>query len=456
MKSLNLKTKILLLVLIPLVLVSIALTMLAIYQADVLGKKNLTTFSDKIYELRRNELKNYTEMARSSVEHIYNNSNKDSFEAKEQAKTILRNLAYGSDGYIFVYDYDGTNLVLQPKPQVEGRNLWDITDKNGVYLIKELIKDAQQGGGYTEYVWDKPSKGRAVDKISYSLGMNDWQWMLGTGLYVDDLEDAIDGVQTEVNSNLTRTWQLIAGLALVCTLTVGFIGTRFTMSQGQLADEQLQSLSVKVVASQEEERARVARELQQALNKKLLDARSQLEKVYRSQIITDPQLQSRLAIAAKDLSHSIKEVSRISGDLRPTILDQQGIDAAIAALAESESIQDKGIKVEYRHTGLKTRLRLEIETNVYRIVQEALKNIVNHSSAGKVAIRLSQQKEHVSISIKDDGKGFNVKDVTGKGNKAGLGLIDMRIRAESLGGTFNIFSVKGDGMLIKVDIPVPQ
>lgn len=454
MKTLSFKAKILLLVLIPLVLVSVALTILAIYQADVLGKSNVTTFSEKIYELRRNELKNYTEMARSSVKHIYEGPNKDSAASQEQAKTILRNLAYGSDGYIFVYDYDGTNLVLQPKPHIEGRNLWDIKDKNGVYLIKELVKDAQQGGGYTEYVWDKPSKGREVDKISYSLGLEQWQWMMGTGLYVDDLEDAINGVQNEVSNSLTRTWQLIAGLALVCTIVVGLIGTRFTMSQGKLADEQLQTLSVKVVASQEQERARVARELQQALNKKLLHARSQLEEMYRSKMITDPQLQGNLAMAAKDLNHSIKEIYRISGDLRPTLLDEHGIDAAIAALAESESMQDKGIKVEYRHNGLKTRLRLEIETNIYRIVQEALKNIVNHSGAHSVAIRLSQQKKHVSVSIQDDGQGFNIKEVTGKGNKAGLGLIDMRIRAESLGGTFNIFAFKDEGILIKIDIPL--
>ncbi len=454
MKTLSFKAKILLLVLIPLVLVSIALTILAIYQADVLGKNNLSTFSDKIYVLRRNELKNYTELARTSIKHIYDNPNNSPAEAQEQAKTILRNLAYGSDGYIFVYDYDGTNLVLPTKPHIEGRNLWDIKDKNGVFLIKELVKDAQLGGGYTEYVWDKPSKGREVDKISYALGLEDWQWMFGTGLYVDDLEDAIAGVQTEVSDNLTRTWQLIAALALACTIIVGLIGTRFTMSQGKLADQQLQTLSVKVVASQEQERARVARELQQALNKKLLHARSQLEEMYRTKMIKDPQLQSHLAMAAKDLNHSIKEIYRISGDLRPTLLDEHGIDAAIAALAESESMQEKDIKVEYRHNGLKTRLRLEVETNIYRIVQEALKNIVNHSQARNVSIRLSQQKKHVSVSIQDDGKGFNIKEVTGKGNKAGLGLIDMRIRAESLGGTFNIFAFKGEGILIKIDIPV--
>jgi two-component system NarL family sensor kinase len=453
MKNLNFKTKILLLVLTPLILVSIALTILAIYQANALGEQNIQSFSQKIYDLRRNELKNYTEMALSSVKHIYNSKDKNSPQAQEQAKNILRDLAYGSDGYIFVYDYDGTNLVLPTKPQIEGKNLWDIKDKNGVFLIKELVANAKIGGGYTNYVWDKPSKGRDIDKISYAMGLDDWSWMLGTGLYVDDLNDAIAGVQDEVNNNLSRTWQFIAGLALSCTIIVGLIGTRFTLSQGKLADEQLQKLSIKVVAGQDDERARVARELQQTLNHKLQHARSQLKDMYQSNIITDPGLLKNLTLAAKDLNHSIKEIYRISGDLRPQLLDEQGIDAAIEGLIHSEELKATDISVEYRHNGLKTRLRLEIETNVYRIIQEALKNVINHSHAENVAIRLSQQSHHISVSIKDDGIGFNIKEMTGKGNKAGLGLIDMRIRAESLGGTFNIFTFKEGGTMLKIDIP---
>jgi two-component system NarL family sensor kinase len=366
---------------------------------------------------------------------------------------MLRNLAYGSDGYIFVYDYDGTNLVLPTKPQIEGKNLWDIKDKNGVFLIKELVANAKKGGGYTSYVWDKPSKGRDIDKISYATGLDDWNWMLGTGLYVDDLDDAIAGVQNEVNNNLSKTWKFIAGLAFGCTIIVGLIGTRFTLTQGKLADEQLQNLSIKVVAGQDDERARVARELQQTLNHKLHHARSQLKEIYESNIITDAGLTQNLVLAAQDLNHSIKEIYRISGDLRPQLLDEQGIDAAIEDLINSTELQDKGIIVEYRHNGLKTRLRLEIETNVYRIIQESLKNVIGHSEANNVAIRLSQQKNHISVSIRDDGKGFNIKEMTGKGNKAGLGLIDMRIRAESLGGTFGIFTFKKGGTMLKIDIP---
>lgn len=277
--------------------------------------------------------------------------------------------------------------------------------------------------------------------------------MVGTGLYVDDLDDAISGVQSEVDSNINRTWQLIAGLALSCTIIVGFIGARFTASQGQLADEQLQTLSVEVVAGQEEERSRVARELQKAINQKLVHARAKLEKISHSDAVKDPEVRAEFILAAKALNISIKEVYRISGDLRPDILDKMGLDAAVDALAV-KTAKETTIDISYRHTGIKERMQLEVETVLYRIIQEAFKNIVNHANANIVSLRISQRRHYVSIAIQDNGRGFNTKEMTGKGNKAGLGLIDMRIRAESLGGSFTIFSSEGSGTIIKVDVPV--
>lgn len=453
MKTLSFKAKILLLVLVPLVLLSIALTALAIFQVNDLGERNLQVFSEKIYSLRKGELKNYTEMALSSVEHIYASEHRDTEEAQEAAKTILRNLSYGADGYIFVYDYEGTNVVLPTKPHIEGRNLWDVQDKNGVFLIRELVDQAQQGGGYTDYVWDKPSKGHEVDKISYSLGLGDWQWMVGTGLYVDDLEEAVSLIQTEVDDNISKTWQLIAGLALSCTLAVGLIGARFTVSQGRLADKQLQSLSLRVVAGQEEERSRVARQLQQAINQNLVAARARLEQLAQGAKEGESESSADYAFLDKAISNSIQEVYRISGELRPAILDELGLDAAIEALVKQIG-EEKNLEIRYRHSGAEQRIRHEIESALYRIVQEALNNILDHADARSVSIRISQRKNGLSLSIQDNGQGFDIRAMEQQGGKAGLGLVDMRMWAESLGGTFTVFSSEGSGTILKVDMPV--
>ncbi len=454
MKNLSFKAKILLLVLIPLVLVSTALTALAIFQAKELGDNNLKTFAEKIYDLRRNELKNYTEMALTSVKHIYNNeTEKRSPEAQESAKTILRNLAYGSDGYIFVYDYDGTNVVLPTKPEIEGKNLWNIQDKNGVRLIQELVNDAQRGGGYTDYVWDKPSKGEDVDKISYSLGLNDWRWMVGTGLYVDDLDDAIAGVQSEVDSNISKTWKLVASLALACTIIVGFIGARLTISEGKLADEQLQLLSHKAVEGQEEERMRVARDLQKGINQSLYASRLKLKEMAKITPIENDEARRNFVGAINILDKTIKEVNRISGELRPEMLDSMGLYSAVEALATQIS-QESNIAVTFKKSNTGSKLPNEFETAVYRIIQEALKNIVNHSHASTANIRIRQTDTHLNVTIQDNGSGFNTKKILDSTGKAGVGFVDIRVRAESLGGHFSIFSSEEIGTVLKVDIPL--
>ena len=124
MKQLHFKTKILILVIAPLIIVSVLLTLLSINQANKLGDKNIESFSKMIFDLRRGELKNYTELAMSAVKHIHQNENLSEIDAQERAKDVFRDMAFGEDGYFFVYDYNGVNLAHPKKPQLEGKNLW--------------------------------------------------------------------------------------------------------------------------------------------------------------------------------------------------------------------------------------------------------------------------------------------------------------------------------------------
>ncbi len=454
MQSLTFKTKILLLVIVPLILVSIALTLLSIYQAKELGSKNVTSFSEMIFNLRRGELKNYTELAITSVKHIYENASPNDVEAQERAKEIFRNLEFGEDGYFFVYDYNGVNVAHPKKPQLEGKNLWGIQDSNGVYLIRSLIEQAKKPqGGVTDYIWDKPSKGREVGKIGYSMGLDEWQWMIGTGLYIDDLEEAVAGIEAEVSDNIQGTLKLIAGLALGCTILVGLIGARFTMSEGKLADEKLQLLSRKAVEGQEEERGRVARDLQEGINKALHATRSKLKDVAKSGSLADGAARKDFLQAVSILDHTIKEVYRISGELRPEVLDNLGLYPAVDALVEKMS-QESNVKFSFKKVDTGTRLKTELESAIYRIIQEAMKNIVLHSEAQTASIRLRQTDNIINLTIQDNGVGFDTKKILGKGGKGGVGIVDMRVRAESLGGTFHVFASEEIGTVIKVNIPV--
>ncbi len=454
MTSLSFKTKILLLVIVPLILVSVALTSLSIYQAEKLGGRNIESFSNMIFDLRRGELKNYTELALSAVKHIYDYSGLNDTEAQEAAKEIFRNLEFGEDGYFFVYDYTGKNLAHPKKPGLEGKNLWSLQDSNGVYLIRSLVEQARiKEGGYTDYIWDKPSKKREVAKIGYSMGLENWDWMVGTGLYVDDLEDAVAVIESEVSDNIQNTLKLIAGLALTFTVFVGLIGARFTMSEGKLADEKLKQLSHKAVKGQEEERSRVALNLQKEINHALKVARTKLEKVHEVQPIEDVAAKNEFDSAVGILDKTIDAVYRISGELRPELLDKMGLHAALEELAKKVT-REKNIHVTYKRVGEDKKLPADVETGLYRIIQAALDNIVTYSKSPTANIKAHQTHNTLSISIQDVGVGFDAKKVLDQGRVSGLGLVDMRVRAESLGGKFAVFSSHNTGTIIKVDIPV--
>jgi methyl-accepting chemotaxis protein len=110
----------------------------------------------------------------------------DERAAQEHAKKFLRDLRYNAKGdYVFVYSGGGTNLVLGPKPELEGQNLSDLRDPNGVEIVTELIDVARNGGGFVDYHWER--EGEVVPKTSYAEFDPEWQWMIGTGVYVDDV-----------------------------------------------------------------------------------------------------------------------------------------------------------------------------------------------------------------------------------------------------------------------------
>jgi two-component system, NarL family, sensor kinase len=432
-----------------LVSVSISLTALSIYQAKKLGSQNVSNFSEMIYNLRRNELKNSTELALTAVQHIDTKADSEKVQNQENAKTILRNLSFGDDGYFFVYDYDGVNVAHPKKPQLEGKNLWDLKDSNGVYLIRSLVNNAKKTiGGYTEYVWDKPSKGREVDKIGFSMGLNDWQWMIGTGLYNDDLEDAVSKIEAEVSENIYSTLILVTGFALAFTVIVGLIGARYTMSEGKLADDKLKQLSRRVVQGQEEERARVSLNLQKEINQELTIALGQLKKAAMGENLKDPETYNHFSNAVKIIKKTVADVYRISGELRPEILDKEGLYAAIEQLSGNMK-QKTGIDISFKHVDItERRLTPEIEIAVYRIVQASLDNMAKYSQASQSTVRIRRTADSLSLSIQDNGVGLNPNDAKG------LGIIDMRVRAEALGGTFHLFSSPNKMTTIKVEIPL--
>ncbi|WP_245601024.1 methyl-accepting chemotaxis protein [Marinobacterium jannaschii] len=221
----SLKTKILLLTVIPLLVATAIIMMVTRLQLQQLGENEIAQIRQDMMQDKQETLKNFMDMAVSAVAPIYDDAASDDMQARETVLNTLRNLSYGEkkDGYVFVYDYDGTALAMRAKRSLEGKNMLNLTDKNGVRLIAELISEARQGGGFVTYIWDKPSKGMAVEKLSYAVGFPKWNWMLGTGFYIDDIEDRVAATRAELNSKITETMWFIFLIGVVLIVLFAFL-----------------------------------------------------------------------------------------------------------------------------------------------------------------------------------------------------------------------------------------
>lgn len=212
-------------------------------------------------------------------------------------------------------------------------------------------------------------------------------------------------------------------------------------------EEKLKGFSKGLQSSIEEEKKRIAGELHDGIGQDLLLLKMDLFNNYKSII----EQQGKHAVFKETidlLEKTILELRIILFNLKPPILDEMGLGPGIATIINK--INESGlIKGSLKITGLDERLDRSLEINVYRIVQEALNNIIKHSKANEFSVQIINKNNRLKILISDNGIGI-------KKNKEmnGFGLMSIRNRVESLNGRFNIESFNKSGTLLLIDLPL--
>jgi signal transduction histidine kinase len=203
----------------------------------------------------------------------------------------------------------------------------------------------------------------------------------------------------------------------------------------------------RVVEAQEVERARLARELHdetgQALTSILLGLKALEERVE-----TDDR-QAAIAELRGLVVATLQDVRRLAVELRPAALDDFGLVPALERLCDT-MFEQGGVAVDVQSYLDDQRLPAETETALYRIVQEALTNVLKHASAARVTVRLRQSERFVELLVQDDGAGFDPRGV----RDGGLGLVGMRERVALLGGRMVVDSSEGAGTMLKAEVPI--
>lgn len=152
-------------------------------------------------------------------------------EAKELAKNIIRDLRYEEDGYYWIDDYDGNNVVLLGG-KAEGKNRLELKDVKGKFLIKELLEKGRAGGGYTDYWFPKPGDTAASPKRGYSKAFEPYRWVVGTGNYVDDIEKINEEqramVEVEKASIRNKSLMILVATIFVMIIISIYFGKRIS------------------------------------------------------------------------------------------------------------------------------------------------------------------------------------------------------------------------------------
>ncbi len=445
----QLKHKIAALSILPLLLAVAVVCALVLVQNQRLGEQQARLIESSILASKQAELKNYVEMALSTIAPLYDNGLDDA-ETKQKVLAALGRFSFGSDGYFFVYDRSGRNLMHPRQSELVGKDLWNMTDPNGLPVIQALMHSAESGRGFQRYAWQKPSTGQFAEKLAYVVMLERWGWMLGTGIYLEDVDRAILQVRKEVASGIYTTMLAIAGVALVAVLLVFASGLTLNVSERRLADRKLQLLTQRIVSLQEEERSRVSRELHDGISQLLVSIKFQFELASHELASGNPKAQETLDRGTERLAGAIGEVRRISHDLHPSLLDTLGLPAAIGQLV-AEFEQRSGLKMLYSNALGDGDPDDSVAVALFRVLQEALANIERHAGAQSVHISLEGDDASVRLRVRDDGVGFNPRQLDSiKGG--GIGLRNIRERVEHFGGRFSLLSEAG-GTELDVTLP---
>jgi two-component system NarL family sensor kinase len=447
----NFRQKILALATLPLILAILAITSLVTWQSSELSKQGITAFEQSMLEAKEEELKNYIELALTAIAPYYETASADDQVAKQQVIRILQTLEFGQDGYFYVYHYDGTNIVHPRQPFRIGENWANHPD------VAALIEAAQNGGGFHRYVWEKPSSSERSDKIGYAVGLDKWQWMLGTGAYIDDILAQTAAANQSLSDRVNQTFFWVALITVPAVFAVFGTGIVLNLRERKMADTKLKELTQRIVDTQEEERTRIARELHDGISQNMIGVRYVLDLAQRQAQKGTANALASIEHGAEALNAAIKEVRRISHDLRPGILDDLGLTAALEALTGNFADRTD-IQVSLKSVAYKNVLPTDAKTAVYRVAQEALNNIERHSGATKILLQLKSTKAGLEMHIIDNGCGFsNLLEARRKSTRertpprSGLGLRNMQERMEHFGGTLEIkTSSEGTHLIAKL------
>jgi PAS domain S-box-containing protein len=344
-----------------------------------------------------------------------------------------------------------TELLGYPREELVGKELWEIGLLRDVEASKVAFQELQTKG-YMRYE-DLPLQTKDGRRIDVEFVSNvypvDGRPVIQCNIRDITVRKRAEDALREAHDELERrVRERTAELARANASLTAEIEAR------NRAEVARQDLLRQLATSQEDERRHFARELHDRMGQHLTAISLGLKSL--KDTMPEPSSGRKRLQRLQELTDVIgREVHQLALQLRPTALDDLGLHTALMNYAEEWSSRSE-VEVDFHSTGLeRQRLPVPIETAVYRIVQEALTNVLKHARARHVSLILQRSPEQMLAVLEDDGKGFESDgDIPVASNGGRLGMLGMRERAELVGGTLTVESTPGRGTAVFIRVPL--
>ena len=231
---------------------------------------------------------------------------------------------------------------------------------------------------------------------------------------------------------------------------VGYIGTGVDITERKLAEEALSTVSQKLIEAHEEESTRIARELHDDVNQRLAMVSLRLGYLKQSPPASAAYLEQEIGAVTEAIADLVTDLQALSHDLHPPRLELLGLEAAATGFCEELSNRH-GVTIDVHFENIPQALPREISLCLYRVLQEALQNVVKHSVSRQAHVSLNSHTNTINLTVKDSGAGFHPHEAM---RGPGLGLTSMKERLKVIGGQLSIDSQPGRGTMIHAVAPL--
>ncbi len=324
-----------------LLLVILALAALVAVGAFVIGQSE-----DLLFEQKKADIQHVVEGAAAIVADFERRAAAGEMsreQAQAEAKRAIGAIRYGGGGkeYVFVYDYNGINVVHPVKPDWVGTNRIDERDPSGKYFIREFIEVAKKGGGHVGYLFQLPQSTQRVPKISYIAGFAPWQWLIGSGVWIEDVRAANWHLVRNIGLWLVGIALVLLGASIMVTRSIGGPIRRLTRSLRRLAGGDIDAAVEG--AERHDEFGTIARaivELRDAVRNRMQD---EMRRDTDAKRASEAERQRFLADVAHSLDLQVKAVADAVGAAAQTLVGTARSMTSVSAEAQREASSASGV-----------------------------------------------------------------------------------------------------------------